>query len=65
MEQLEAARFQFLRSSFHSFGALDVEFDADLRNRCVGRPVFGAETCLRGLGERPDAKCLTPSMLSL
>jgi hypothetical protein len=38
----------------------DLELDAGLRNRNLGRPLGGSETGIRGLRKRPESEVLCP-----
>src|SRR5437016_8238741 len=54
---------QLLGCRLHGGGALDLELEADLGKRQVGRPFARAETGLRSLGERPDTEVLAARYL--
>src|SRR6266851_706922 len=51
-------RFELSRRCGYGCGALQVELDADLRNRPIRGPRVGAEARLRGFPERPHAEVL-------
>src|SRR5436190_22085680 len=63
VDELEAGPFELLGGGRDGVRALDVELDARLRARAVGRPVGVAEACLGGLPERPHAE--VPGSLNL
>ena len=65
MDELEAGPLELLGGGRNGFGALDVELEARLRTRAVGRPLTRAEAGLGGLPERQTPKCFAPSTCSL
>lgn len=63
MQDVEPARTQFAHAIRDRTRVRQFELHADLRTRHVTRPPPGAETGLRGLGERPDTEVTAPGDL--
>jgi hypothetical protein len=58
MKQRVSGRLELLRSTGDSVCVLELELDADLRDRCIGGPVGSAEAGLSRFRERPHAEVL-------
>src|SRR2546429_2626663 len=58
MQELEAPVLQLPSGGGNGVGVGDLELEADLRQRAIGRPLAGPEAGPGGLAQRPDAEVL-------